>query len=634
MLVSLRGAALRRFGVAGILLIGTLLVAEIGLVTYLASGDSPHDLGITQKADSGGRLFIRETIHVGIWTAVIGIATVGVVLLGSCGFWARRLPDRLLTPASRVGLERSFWILILIAVTLAGILRIPRMDHSLWNDEELAVRKYVLGSHQIDPETGDLSFIQVPWSRTFFHSLGGNNHITQSVVSRLAHECWAALTGAVPGDISESALRLGSLLAGLGTVFMLGYWLAREGHPRAGITAAFVLAFNPWHIRYAVEARGYSLLLFFLVLMFFCLSPALKSRAWRYWIGFGIAQALALLSFAGTLFLIVPVNLLILILLWRNRDSFGLRRWLMVGICGASVTAFFLLPTIMYSMGWSESLNESEHLNDWNHLREFWGHLMLGTHWNAGRPDLEFGIGVEDLLNSGWMINAIILIGIPLLALVGTYLAITRCAGARLLILSVAPAIILIAIYRHFSPAPFHIWYAIYAVLWFSIAIGFLGELFLVLPFSSLQRAPRAASWAPVLLFVVAYAWVGHLPRQLTMAYPRHPMRDAVESVRGEAPALGPADGWATVAIGAGAKQLHSYDPRVNTPNTLDDFEALQQQAISTGQHLAVYVIGPEEARQRYPHIFQRLDDPDRFELIRLEKGIEAFWSIRIYESH
>ena len=49
-------------------------------------------------------------------------------------------------------------------------------------------------------------------------------------------------------------------------------------------------------------------------------------------------------------------------------------------------------------------------------------------------------------------------------------------------------------------------------------------------------------------------------------------------------------------------------------------------------RRVAVFVTGPAEARKTYPGIFEQLEDPARFEEKALVKGIEAFWSIQVFE--
>lgn len=626
------------FGATGLILIGLLLVLEIGLILTVDRGETLAEREILSSLEAEEKLNISDRIYLGNRVASILIMLGGAVVLALSGFWARRLPAERLREFPRSELPRFFWIFLLLAVVVAGLLRAPRLDHSLFNDEELAARKFVIGGHVEDRKTGEWKFREIPWERTLFYSLSGNNHIVQSVASRAAHDTWKGITDARPGEFSEPMLRLGSFLAGLATIAILGIWLAREGNPRAGLVSAFVLALHPWHCRYSAEARGYAFLILFVVAMFAFLGPALRTARWRDWLGFGAAQALALLSFAGAIFLILPVNLAAFGFMVWKRDSYGLRRWLFVSLVGASVVKFFFLPTLLSSMDWLASLGEDEHGNDWHHLREFWAHLLLGIPWRAGNAPLEFGIGIRDLVDSAHLLSVIIFFLFPALFAVGTVFACVRSIRVRWLMGTTLLAIILIAIFREFSEAPFHVWYALYTLLWFVIGIGFASQLtpkaWLFLPWGTAdERKKRVLAVAPAVFLIGLYAAISFVPNQRLREHERHPMRAAVEALHGEAPVLDPPKNLRTVAIGSGSGQLHSYDPHVEEIDHLSELEAARSAAEKDGHRLAVYVTGPEQVAGFAPEIIAHLRDSEHFVAREYVKGIEAFWSIQIYEA-
>ncbi|MDC0312034.1 glycosyltransferase family 39 protein [bacterium] len=629
---SIWSALRSRFGVFGLLLVAGVIAVGFFVDRDILTKETSEVNGIREKYEAGDKLSIRERIELGNWDAELGIGFLCVILLGSCWLWARKLPENNGLKIDRRKLSWKFWLPLLLAVVLAGNFRAPRLDHSLWNDEELAVRKYIVGSYVVDPATGNLEFNPVSWERTFFYSLSGNNHIVQSVMSRIGNSVWAKAIGAEKGAFSESALRMGSLIAALATVALFGFWLAREGHPVAGITGAFILALNPWHIRYAVEARGYSVLLLFVVLLFFCLHPALLTNRWRWWIGFGAAQTMALLSFAASLLLIAPLNLVVLVLLAKGRNGYGFWRWAFVCACGAGLVGFFMLPTIIGSMGWLSTLREVE-LNRSEWPRELWGHMMLGTHWFTSNPKFEDGIGIRNMLDSGVAMQVLITVGIPLLALVGIGIAIAKNAAARLHIFVMAGAILVIGMYRSFSDTPFHIWYAIYLLLLFIVAFGFLGEAATLL--FKIKASRRGIVQAIGVVVVVGfYGWISQAPRESIVKFERHPMRAAVGKVRGDKiPAVDAGEGLVTVSFGSGAKQLQSYDPRVRSPKTLQEFEGTRVQARKNGDRLVVYVTGPLHIKLSKPEILAVLEDKKQFKNRGLVKGIESFWGIQIYEA-
>ena len=66
---------------------------------------------------------------------------------------------------------------------------------------------------------------------------------------------------AVKWHKKEWVVRIPAWLGGVGAVCMLGVLLRRVISPLAGVLAAWLFALHPWHIRFASEARGYSLML-------------------------------------------------------------------------------------------------------------------------------------------------------------------------------------------------------------------------------------------------------------------------------------------------------------------------------------------------------------------------------------
>ncbi len=620
-----------RFGVGGLILIGGLLIAEGITTATILSGESPIERGIFDKLGANERLSIHENILYGTWVAKLSIAILCAILLGFSWWWARDVPSGHIAKLNPKRFGWGLWVPLLLAVVLAGAWRVPRLDHSLWNDEELAVRKYIVGGHSVNLETGELKFNELPWERTLFYSLNGQNHTVQSIASRIGYEIWKKYTNAGPGEFSEVAIRIGSLLAGLATVALIGFWLAQEGHPRAGVTAAFVLALNPWHIRYSVEARGYSFLLMFLVIMFICVRPALQTKKWRYWIGYGAGQALAILSFAASVFIVLPLNLVIGGILISKRDSFSGWRWIFVSVCGAALVDFFMLPTVIGFMGWLDSLNETVMPYDMAYFREFWGHLMLGVPWRAAVPEFEAGIGVRNVFAENWLKEVIIIYLLPLLVLAGTVFAVLRSTSARLFCGTMGVTILTVMLYCKFSDTPFHGWYAIYVLLWFVVALGFVGGAARVLQVRKSSHA--ILSWLPVIVVVLGYAWITVTPRRMVAAHDRHPMRQTIEMVRGEAPAIGHSGNIQTVAFGAGAKQFRSYDPRIQAPSSIDEFKSIWSAATAKGDQVYVLLTGPNLIRNGYPELYEILEDRDDFTNRGIVQAIEYFWSIQVFES-
>ena len=74
---------------------------------------------------------------------------------------------------------------------------------------------------------------------------------------------------------------MGFLLWGGGASVLGGCLGSVLGGPLAGGVGAWFLALSPWHLRYAVEARGYSSMILFVLLGLVFLVKALERGSWQ-----------------------------------------------------------------------------------------------------------------------------------------------------------------------------------------------------------------------------------------------------------------------------------------------------------------------------------------------------------------
>lgn len=125
---------------------------------------------------------------------------------------------------------------------------------------------------------------------------------------------WTAL------GTGEGIVRLLSALFGTAAIpmmYMLASALYEERGPRSthgaseqwGLLAAAILAFSPFHIWYAQEARMYAMLTFFVLASAYFLVKALRENEARYWGAYAVMTALSLYTDNGAIWYVVAVVL-------------------------------------------------------------------------------------------------------------------------------------------------------------------------------------------------------------------------------------------------------------------------------------------------------------------------------------
>jgi hypothetical protein len=293
--------------------------------------------------------------YVAYWVprAAQGGVAVAVLLLLGTRWLVRPVPGAGLVPPDPGRTPRHVLTAVAAVVMLySGFANAPRLDLSLWGDEDATLRKSVVGQFERNQE-GKLEFDGVSWLETVFRYHDPNNHPLNSVLSRLSHKAFARdLTRPDGFYFDERAMRLPVFAAGLLGLAALAWvgWVL--GKPAVGGLAVVLMAVHPWFVRYGSESRGYGYLLLFTPLALGCLIRATQTGQWRWWIGYGFAQFLILWSYPGALHLLIAMNVSAVCLVfflkgpargWREAQ-FG--RWLTSCAFGAVLCTLLMLPLV------------------------------------------------------------------------------------------------------------------------------------------------------------------------------------------------------------------------------------------------------------------------------------------------
>lgn len=621
--------------------LAVLIVLGILLATlaWLKWGDDPWRHGLPQAYFAGKKLDTQNSIVLGLWFGAAINAVIATALLATSCWWARQ-PNRI-EPPQRPPLpqwsRRLFWWGLAAALLAAAWVRAPRLEHSFWNDEELAFRHFLWGRN-IVTDSGNLKFEPVSWQHTLFTTGSGNNHVTQTVQSRLAHGLWKKFFHR-EGDspFKESVIRLPPFINGLLGIAALALLLRLAGYPLAGATAAWILALNPWHLRYSVEARGYADLMLLIPLTFICLLLALRSGQWRWWLGYGLFQSLYLLSFAGAIYVAMAQNLIVLAVVIKRHQAIHFWRWTVSTAIGATLFIQIMTPMAIRIAIYMETHKHNNFPITLAHLQDLWAHLVFGSQWKTqAAPNLYNGLSVEIYQSAHPATLPLMTFVIPTLVTIGTLGALVKGRELWLFVCTLLGALALTALHNATADLTYYIWYAIYLVLGFALALGFVPEL-VAGGWKSLKKnhSPSASVALPIataILIVTGYGWMTSPSLAQVRDFERHPMKAAVEVVRGNAPALAAANSnTLTCSIGSGSPQIQTYDPWVRPVKEQVDFDGLLKDARQSGKPLFVYACSPLRVQREFPGAWEQLENNQLFEKVIYLKGLEEFWSLQIY---
>jgi mannosyltransferase len=124
---------------------------------------------------------------------------------------------------------------------------------------------------------------------------------------------------------SPSAVRMHSVIIGLGLIGLV-YYLARELFgERVGLVSTALVAFSPFQIHYAQEVRMYALMAFFLIAATLAIWKATETNKATWWLMFSASAALAQYTHNLSVFYLLPLAVTpILLRKWRALPSVAL----------------------------------------------------------------------------------------------------------------------------------------------------------------------------------------------------------------------------------------------------------------------------------------------------------------------
>ncbi len=611
------GPARRRFGRSGIALLVLILVVT-GICAHRAiDGPKPWGKEVARRMADGKDLRAKEYGIVGVWWGCVVSAGIGGVLLLGARLWmpgGPNAPRRLAAPPPHAG--GLFHLALFLVLAGAVLPRAAQLTHSFWNDEEYTMRRYIHGGWQ-EAAGGGMEFKPAPWHDTLFENYKGNNHLLQSALTRLSLDAWRVLREMPREAFNEAVARLPSLVAGVFTLVGVALLGVQVGRQWTGIGAAALLALHPWHVRYAVEARGYSLMLFFMVAAVLALLHALRRDKAAAWLGFALAQAGFLLSFAGSVYVAAAINGIAAVELLRRRETRRLRTLIGFNLLSAIPVLVWMLPTVPQLLAFldRETVLQTPIGAAW--ARDIGSHLAAGILFHNPEPDLHLGTSWAAQAAASPLWQPLLLYVLPSLAGIGLLLTLLKASAGRFIVWSLVAGGALAIAHNALAGQSMLSWYLLYLIV----------PLCLVVPLAChwLMPWPEKTAGPAILLVVALYGLATKDARDRFVRHDRQPIRQAAASYRDAHP-----DALAAV-FGVSDRQIASYDPRAAVVETVDQLDALIAEARADKRPFFAVLCGRSATRQRLPEVTARVLDSGDFKPHATLPGLEAMFSYEVW---
>lgn len=475
--------------------------------------------------------------------------------------------------------ERLCFVAILI---LAAVLRFWHLNDGLWYDEILTLIQFVrLPVHELVVTYGSL-----------------NNHILYTWLAKAS----VALFGESPW-----ALRLPAVFFGIGSIALAWRVIAELGFRREALVTALLLSLSFHHVWFSQNARGYTAILFFILLAGLYLRRAMQAQSLKIWALFGLSAAGALLVHLSSLFPLLGIGTITLVLSlrqitpeksWRTPRDFSLALLgpgLAVAVCLVVTLIVFLplVPGMLHAFGKvtghgpaAEGVTTGHEVKEWKN--PLWTLIEIGS-----------SFGILSLL-------------LPIaaaLALAGAVKLLRRdplLSGGLLLSIPITLAALLAA---HMRIWPRYFFVDI-SVLLACVVIGAFWAVDIVTSWFK-RFVPEFVN--PTFKVLGTLAMIGAFVYLLLPNY-QHPKQDFIGARNFVLSAISP--GEAVVTVGLAEVPYHRY-LRPDWP-ALASVPALQASEANTSG-VWIVVAFPKHMRTKYPEVSQYMDA--HYDLIKRFNG-------------
>ena len=440
----------------------------------------------------------------------------------------------------------------------------------------------------------------------------------------------------VSGDeaFSEAAVRFFPFIAGLASVALVGLLGWTCGLPLSGAAAAFLMALSPWHLRYSVEARGYSSMILFSLIGLLALIMCLRGGRWRWWFIYGASQSAVLLCFAGAIYLIAAQNFFAVfaIIIRGKRRRWMLWRWAVASALTAIPLILLMAPSvpqILAYFGRQDVYNPDMGMG-W--LRDVWAHMVGGIPWAdqtavdpksplwGDEAGMHLGTSVMEQNSLRNWVAPMFRLVVPALTFCGIVALCLKNWKTRLLVVAFVWAGVLFYAHNAIAGNPAHGWYLIFLLPMFALALPAAAEV-------AIHGRNQPVVVGVMVAIVIGYGFLVGEQLQKLREHDRQPIRQTVAKINELAGSQTPLTG----VFGTSDRQVKTYDPEVRILQKAEDVDLLVLEGQAKKRPVFIYYCGDVISWRKRPEVVQRIASDRRFERIAYLPGLEAMYSYRIF---
>ncbi|HEY5811858.1 MAG TPA: glycosyltransferase family 39 protein, partial [Terrimicrobiaceae bacterium] len=552
------------------------------------------------------------------WAALGNLIAVAA-LMSTAGWWAS--PKLTQAPSSVPQWPGWFWAGILAATIFCGTAASMRMNYGFVHDEDYSARRVIAGPYKRAPG-GEISLGKLKWIDTLYYYSKPNNHVLHSVFGRLCWSLWRSVAPPVNWHMKEWVIRIPAWIGGVGAVWMLGVLLGKYFSPLAGVLAAWLLALNPWHIRFTSEARGYSLLLCILPMALYFWLRAFRENRWRWWCLYSASQFALIYCYPGALYVLLVLNgataAWILSQLLAKVECPIIARWYVSNCFAAMAAVQLTLPLVPQLQNYLKT-DEAQAPLGISWIGNTASHFFLGVPWSKANLNFPYPEALPYAMSHPIFFGVMVL-GFSTLIALGFAANFWRRGPEYPIIAAtlLVPGFLGFAAAKLFGHWLFE-WYLIY-LLPGLVAGGAMGAVVT----GRWLAARFNASWMaalPGVVLILSYAVFSQPFRSWFCTNPMEPVKEAVLAIRGTLDPNSPSHRERLTGVLLSMDDY--YDPHAKLLRTPGDFLNLLQTADQRRLPLYVMVPHPWAAAFNVPILWRLFNESGLFTDFRYFRGLD-----------